>query len=310
MKRIRSSRLLTSGLILIVTLSWGLAWVFMKIGLNHMGPITFSAFRFALGTAAMVLFLAAVKRLHFRQMRWKPLFILGLLQTLIVYGLVMLAMRYVPAGKSSVLLYAMPISSSLLASRFLQQRLSLGKVGGLCLGISGLTLILGLDLFSQQSWPVIWGELLILVASFCWGVATIFYQLRFDGEDRAVVNTYQMLVGSIGFIIWALMTEWGDPIYFNAESISAMLFTGVIASALSFTLWYAILEKIDTAAASIALLLVPVFGVLFSWLFLDEPLTLEMILGGCLILCGISITTMAKDQPKNHPAATRRTEHM
>ncbi|WP_188623727.1 EamA family transporter [Caldalkalibacillus thermarum] len=57
---------------------------------------------------------------------------------------------------------------------------------------------MGVDLWKQQTPSVIWGESLILLASLCWAVATIYYQLKFSGQDRIQVNAYQMMFGAAG----------------------------------------------------------------------------------------------------------------
>ncbi|MDQ0340076.1 drug/metabolite transporter (DMT)-like permease [Caldalkalibacillus uzonensis] len=289
-----SSRMFIVVLILTITFIWGYGWVWMKVGLDYMGPFTFSAFRFTVGSLALLLLLWGLRRLTFHNLQWKPLLILGLIQTVLVFALIMYGMRFVEAGKSSIILYTMPIWSSLLASHFLNQKLGLRKVIGLILGIAGLFLILGVDLWKQQTPAVIWGESLILLAALCWAVANIYYQLKFSGQDRIQVNAYQMVFGAVGITILAVLAEWGQPIVLNVTSLFAVLFTGVLASALCFTIWFYLLNRIDTATATISTLLVPVFGVVFSWLFLGEPLTLEMVCGGCMIVLGISFSSLSK----------------
>ncbi|QZT35296.1 DMT family transporter [Caldalkalibacillus thermarum TA2.A1] len=295
-------------LILILTIIWGYAWVWMKIGLDYMGPLTFSALRFSVGALTLLLLLWGLRRLTFQNLYWKPLLILGLLQTTLVYALIMYGMRFVEAGKSSIILYTMPIWSSLLASYFLNEKLGLRKVVGLSLGMTGLFLILGVDLWKQQTPSVIWGESLILLASLCWAVANIYYQLKFSGQDRIQVNAYQMMFGAAGMTVLAVLAEWNQPVVLSATSIFAVLFTGVPASALCFTIWFYLLTRIDTATATISTLLVPFFGVMFSWLFLGEPLTLVMVCGGCLIVLGISISALSTTQAQDTfgPSAERK----
>ncbi|GGK27879.1 hypothetical protein GCM10010965_20920 [Caldalkalibacillus thermarum] len=118
-----ASRIFVVMLILILTIIWGYAWVWMKIGLDYMGPLTFSALRFSVGALTLLLLLWGLRRLTFQNLHWKPLLILGLLQTTLVYALIMYGMRFVEAGKSSIILYTMPIWSSLLASYFLNEKL-------------------------------------------------------------------------------------------------------------------------------------------------------------------------------------------
>jgi len=88
--------------------------------------------------------------------------------------------------------------------------------------------------------------------------------------------------------------EWGEPLQLNASSVFQILFTGVLASALCFTLWFVILSMIDLVTATLSTLLVPVFGLLFSSLLLDEKLTTGVMIGASFILAGIVIAQVSK----------------
>src|SRR5690606_34611854 len=155
-------------LIFSITLIWGYAWVMMKASLNFMGPYTYSSFRFGTGTLTMLIILFLFKIGLPEKKYWKHLFVNGLLQTAAVFLLVMFAMKFVEAGKSSVLLYSMPIWSSLLAVKFLGEKLNVSKTIGLFLGLIGLIFIVGWDLFKVGDLNVVIGELLIISAAICW----------------------------------------------------------------------------------------------------------------------------------------------
>lgn len=142
-------------LILIITLLWGFAWVLMKAALDYMGPFAFSSLRFATGTLTLFA-VVMIRRVPLPEKgQWKHLIIIGLLQTTIVFSLVMYGMKFVDAGKSSVLLYSMPMWSGLLASRFLGEKINLLKGIGMLCGAAGLLFIMGWDLWFRQNPNVI-----------------------------------------------------------------------------------------------------------------------------------------------------------
>lgn len=281
-------------LILIITVIWGYAWVLMKEALQHMGPFTFSAFRFGIGsiTLLIVIFLMRMKRPSKDQL--KHLVIVGLLQTTIVFLLVMYGMQFVDAGKSSVLLYSMPIWSSFFAVKILKENITKAKIVGLGLGVLGLITILGWDLFVGQSLSALFGEALIIIAAISWGASNVYYRLKLQGVSNLQVTAYQMSFGTIGIVLAAMVMEWGEPVQLNASSIFEILFTGVLASALCFTLWFVVLSTIDMVTATLSTLLVPVFGLLFSSLLLDEKLTTGILIGSGFILSGIAIAQLSK----------------
>src|SRR5699024_4310411 len=199
-------------LILLITSLWGYGWVPMKAGLAYMGPATFTALRFIVG-AITLLIIAKVMKLGWPSKKYiKPLIIVGLLQTTAVFLLVMFGLNLVDAGKSSVLLYSMPLWSSLLAVPFLKEKLSLKQLVGLGIGMVGLLTILGWDVWIAQEWTVILGEFLIVFASVIWAIANIYFRIHLQDLPKVQSSAYQMTFGAIALLLVAIMMEAGDPI--------------------------------------------------------------------------------------------------
>ena len=70
-------------------------------------------------------------------------------------------------------------------------------------------------------------------------------------------------------------------------AIYILLFTGIIASAVDFTIWFYFIKKLDINITTFSSMLVPVLGLLFDWLMLGNPLDYGVIAGGIFILAGI-----------------------
>lgn len=286
------------GFILTVTILWGYAWVLMKASLEYMGPFTFSSFRFGVGAITLLL-LCWVFKLGLPQKRyWKHLLVIGTLQTAVVFLLVMFALMFVGAGKSSVLLYSMPMWSSLLAVKFLDEKLTPLKTIGLMIGMIGLLTILGWDIWTGQNAEIIFGELLIIIAAVSWAISNIYYRLKVQELPKIQASAFQMLFGAVGIFIVTLIMESGQSIEINLHSTYYILFTGVLASALCFTVWFMIMSVVDMVTATISTLLVPIFGLLFSSILLKEQLTIGVITGSSLILIGIIVAQMKQFRVK------------
>jgi len=281
-------------LIILITLIWGYAWVLMKEALNYMGPFTFSAFRFSIGAITLLLVVWLLKTGFPPRKYIKHIVIVGLLQTTAVFLLVMYGLLFVDAGKSSVILYSMPLFSSLLAIKFLGEKINAAKFAGLFMGLFGLVTILGWDIFAGQPWEAIFGQQLIIIAAIAWAISNVYYRLKVQDLPKLQVSAFQMTFGAIGIIVAALVMEWNEPVILNAESIYDILFTGVLASALCFTAWFFIISLIDMVSATISTLLVPMFGLVFSSLILDENLTIGVIAGSALIISGIVVAQIKK----------------
>lgn len=289
-------------LIFAITLIWGYAWVVMKDSLNYMGPYTFTSFRFVTGTLTMFLILILFKQGFPPKKDWKHLVVVGFLQTGATFLLVMFALKFVDAGKTSMLLYSMPIWSSLLASKFLGEKLNGRKMIGLTLGMCGLIIILGWDIFSHIDTRIIFGEFLIIIAAILWGISNTYYRLNLTHLSQIQVTTFQMLCGTIIIVIVTFFVESGHLILLTSKSIFYILFAGIFATALCFTGWFFVISKIDMATATISSMLVPVFGLILSSIILSEKLTFSFLFGSTLIIFGIVIATKRRklvSQPSN-----------
>src|SRR5699024_5280810 len=115
-------------------------------------------------------------------------------------------------------------------------------------------------------------------------IANIYYRLRLQHVPKLQATAYQMFFGTIGIAIAAMVVEWNEPIHITAESIYQLLVTGIITSAFCFTGWYIVLSLIDMVTATMSTLLVPVFGLFFGSILLDENLTISIWIGSLMII--------------------------
>ena len=123
----------------------------------------------------------------------------------------MIAIQFVGAGKSSVLLYSMPIWSSILAMVYLKERPTTLAWMGLSLGMIGLIIIVGVDLVKGENLLLFVGQSLIIIASFAWAISNIYFRLHLQHLPKISVTTYQMLFGTLGLTIAMIFFEWGIP---------------------------------------------------------------------------------------------------
>src|SRR5699024_2729959 len=170
------------------------------------------------------------------------------------------------------------------------------KCAGLLLCMFGLLTIIGWDVWFSQDWKMLIGELLIIIGAVSWAFSNVYYRLNLQHLPKITTSAYQMLFGAIGLTIAAFITELGQPIELNLQSVYYILFTGLLSSALCFTIWFMILSVIDVVSATISTLLVPFFGLTFSALILGEEMTFSIMLGSCLMIIGIIITHLKKRQ--------------
>ena len=274
-------------LLVFVIVTWGYSWVLMKMGLGYMEPLTFATWRCGIAAAAMLIYVRS------RSMKWPPLrrwpdFIaVGLFQTTFLFGFMLFGMKHITAGKTSVLLYTMPVWTILLVHFYLKEKISTRQWAGVLLGTAGILSILGWDIISKQDFNIFIGEVLIIIGAISWAISNIWVKKRMAGEDIYRVSALQLTFGTLGLFLLALPTHGVFNVDWTARSVYILLFTGLVASAIDFTIWFYLIKNLDINITTFSSMLVPVFGLFFDWLILGSGLDLGTVTGGALILIGI-----------------------
>jgi len=274
-------------LILFVIVTWGYSWVLMKTGLDYLDPFTFSTVRCGLGAISLLPFLLfKYKKLPAKKVL-KDITIVGIFQTTLMFGFLLYGMQFVTAGKSAVLLYTMPIWTSLYVHFYLRQKLNRNKWKGLVFGTVGILCILGWDTIFKQDTKIIFGETLIIIASISWATSNVWAKKNLHNVDPFYVNGFQLLLGTLGLAGITFFTIGFPEIRWNGELIYILAFTGLIASAINFSIWFYLIKKIDINITTFSSMLVPVCSLVMDWWLLGNNLDAGIISGGAFIIIAL-----------------------
>ena len=272
----------------LIYLIWGMNWVVMKTANTFFPPITFVAYRFLFG--ALVL-LSVWFWLHLplpKKKYWPWIFLTGILQMGLNNIAAQTSMLTLGAGMVSVLNYSMPIFAAVMAHFLLGERLTWRKGAGIVLAIAGMAVLMDVHAGGDVTAICIG-----LLSAVFWGLASIFVKLKLSDVNAISLTTWQMVCASLTLLVYTTVVPQG-PVIWNKESILCLLYNGVLASALAFFLWSWILQHIEVSKASVAVLAVPIVGVVGGILCLGEPMTLHIFFGMLMIMAGIYIVVTNK----------------
>lgn len=277
-------------LIALVVLSfvWGITWVLSKQALAYAPPFAFAAERCVGGALALIV----VMRLTGRRLTLtapKQTLAISLVQ---VSGFMIFqtcALVIGGPGKTSVLIFTMPIWTLILA------RIVLGeKLRGLQ-WIAAVSTLTGL-LFIIAPWNVqgnLVGDFLGVGAAMCWAGGTILVK-RFRANHRVdLINltTWQMLIGSIPLIFLALILP-EHPTQWTPHYIVLLFIISLISTSLGWWLWIYILDSLPAWEASLSVLGTPVIAIVSSTLMLGEQFKMSEVMGMLLIGAGLSFLSL------------------
>ncbi|MEH6579990.1 MAG: DMT family transporter [Amphritea sp.] len=274
-------------LVLLAAL-WGGSFIFMRVAAPEFGPIAMIELRVAL--AALFLLPILLLRGGSSEMKthWKALFIVGALNSAIPFCLFGFATLYLAGGFTSIVNAASPLWGALIAWFWLGDKLNLNRQLGLLIGFAGV-IILVWDKVSLE----FTGSALAIPAAM---VASIFYGVAASYAKRHLMGVSSLSVATGSQLGAALLLLPLTPFVWPQQHISMTAWISVIVMAVACTgiayiLYFRLISNVGPVKAISVTFLVPVFGVIWGSLFIDETLTTSMIIGCGVILLGTAMAT-------------------
>lgn len=284
------------GLTLFIALSiiWGTPYLFIRIAVEYVEPSVMVALRVAL--AALLLLPVALARGQFRGIKpylpWIGVFaVVEITGPFLMLGY---AETVLASSTTALLIAAVPIVAAVLArSLGLDARLGGVRVLGLAIGISGVALLVGLDIPGDQWWAV--GAAAVTVIGYALGPIVISTKLS-DAPPLAVISL-ALAANAVVYAPIAWVQRPTQPVPASAWWSIAVL--GVLATAIAFLIFFALVAEVGPSRMTVITFVNPAVAVLLGVIILSEPITWGLVLGFPLVLLGSYLAT----RPDRNPAA-------
>lgn len=279
---------------------WGGTFIAGRIAVQVIPPLTVATGRFIIASLLLLIIAYRVEgglpRLSFKQV-WVTL-ILGLTGIAIYNFFFFGALERMPAGKTALLVALSPIMTAVTVALILKEKLGPYRWGGIALALIGtLTIVTkGEILNATQSLVESFGlgELLMFGALVSWVGYTVFSRFALKGLTPIAATTYATLWGTLVLGLAALSeldALSADMLTWN--NFFTVFYLGAFGSAIAFIWYNEGVKMIGPARTVVFTNLVPVFGLLLGYLILDEPIYLSMIIGGAIVIAGVTLTNQA-----------------
>ncbi|WP_218396893.1 DMT family transporter [Alteromonas lipotrueae] len=273
--------------LLLLASIWGGSFIFMRVAAPEFGIYVLVAIRTVLATSVLlpVLMMTGGVSQIFRH--WFPIALVGLANTAVPFALFNYSSLHLEAGVNAILNATAPMFGALVAWLWLGDKLTPTAIGGLALGFLGVTVI------SQQKL----GEgdisfvpiLTALLATTCYGIAASMMKRWLQGVRPLVVATGSQAMASVMLAPFALSTLPATMPSTNAWLNAVAL--AILGTAIAYILYFKLIANVGPAKAISVAYMVPLFGIIWGVLFLQEHLSLQTIIGGVMILTGVALTT-------------------
>jgi len=274
---------------------WGASFLFMRMGAAEFGPVALAAVRVAGATLFLLPLLHGRGQTSALRANWRPIFIVGVTNSALPFLCFSYAALSISAGLSSIFNAASPLFGALIAWLWLRDRLTPSRILGLGIGFAGV-LWLAWDKASFKPGGSGWAVVACVAGALLYGISANFTKKRLTGVAPLAVATGSQLSAALFLAVPALV--WWPTVAPSGTAWLTAALLAVVCTGMAYVLYFRLIAHIGPANAIAVTFLIPVFAVLWGWMFLAEGVTPAMAIGCAVIIVGTGLATgMVKLSP-------------
>ena len=277
---------------------WGSTWLFIKLGLADLPPLTFAGIRFVLASLILsAMILARGVRWPRTRHDWLLIAIVGFLQFTLNYGLVFWGEQHISSGLAAVLQSTFPAFGLVIAHLYLPyERMTPVKVISVLLGVLGIVIIFS-DRLHIAGHLALFGSVALVASAFFGSYSNVLVKAYATKIDPQVLAAGQMICGFPPLLIVGIATE-GNPFHFHwtMRALISLAYLVVVGSVIAFGLYYWLVRHMEVTKTMLIALVTPVVAVVLGMIVLHERLNWRLFAGGACIIGGLGMIVLRKRQ--------------
>jgi drug/metabolite transporter (DMT)-like permease len=279
----------------LACLIWSVGWLFLKVGLHDLPPLTFAALR--LGLALVVLSTIVTVRREWSTVRAADVPIIavsGLLLLGINYALTFWGAQFLPSGITSVLQATSPIFGFVIGTTIGVERFTVARALALPLGVAGVALVSRGPF--DASGLAARGSVAVVLGALCAAAAYAIVKRSGTHLPPAVMSATQTAFAFVPLMVGAVVLD-GNPLAINwtPPAVAALLYLGIASSVGAFWLNYWLLQRIDTTTVLSMALVQPLVAAALGAVVLGERFGPYAAIGGVCILISAGVILRRRD---------------
>lgn len=276
---------------LLLCLIWGSTWLFIKLGLEDLPPLTFAGIRFIIASVILLGLLKIRKQsLPTSRRDWMLLAGVGVMAFSLNYGLLFWGEQYISSGLAALLQATAPAFGLVIAHFYLpEEKMSPAKIIGVLIGIVGVGVIFSSQL--RVAGPkALAGSLALLLSAVFVAYSNVIVKAYCKHLEPTVLAAGQMMCGLVPLLLIGIPLE-GNPFNFHWTPVAvvAMFYLAIVGSVVAFVLYYWLMKNMDVTKTLLIALVTPVVAVILGMIVLKETLEWRTLLGGAMIISGIAM---------------------
>ncbi|RTE09496.1 DMT family transporter [Paenibacillus whitsoniae] len=287
------SRKQTLFYLVFLILMWGINWPLSKYALEFTPPLLFAGLRTLIGGALLLIIaLPRWKQLRLRE-TWLYYVLSAFLSIVFYYGFQTVGLQYMPAGLFSAIVFLQPVLLGLFAWMWLGEGMYTRKMVGLLLGFGGVAVM---SIGGLEGGISIFGVLLALGSALSWALGTVYIKRQAAKVDSLWMTAMQIVIGGIVMTVYGSTVESWSEVRWTAAFLYDTLFISVFIIALGWLAYFKLIGSGEASKVGSYTFLIPVVSIVCSILFLNEHLTMDLIVGMALIVTSILLVNVRHKQ--------------
>jgi drug/metabolite transporter (DMT)-like permease len=281
----------------VTCLIWSSVWLFIKIGLQDLPPISFAGLRLLIAVVILlpVIFLRKIP-VPRKANDFLLIAVTGLLLLGVNYALVFWGAQYISSGLTAVLQAATPAFGLIFSTFYLpEERITFKKICAVIIGILGVAIIFS-DQLQIAGGVVFFGCIAVVGGALCVAASYVLVKAHAGHMHPIALITGQMICGMIPLLLYGFFKE-GSPADFRwtRTAIFSLLYLAIAGSIAAFGLNYWLLKRIDASKVMLMSIVQPLLAVLLGWLVLAETLQQRAVWGGSFIVLSIGLAFSSRN---------------
>ena len=267
---------------------WGGSFLFIRIAVPALGPFLLVELRVGLAAAALFLYALAVGSMPKIRGRWRSFLVLGFLNAAVPFSLISAAEIYLTASLAAILNATTVMFTAIVAAVWMGDALTARKAIGIVLGIFGVSVLVGWDPLPLNG-AVLLAVAAMLLASLSYALGATYAKRSFSGIPPLGMAIGQL--GAAGALLLPLAVVSVPERAPSTVVTLSMLGLALLSTAVAYLIYFRLIENVGPTSTLTVTLLVPVFGLLFGVLLLDEPFGIGTLAGLGIILTSVVLIT-------------------
>ena len=268
-------------LLTILGALWGSAFMFIKVATPEFGPVALVNSRLIIASFIFLPILLQKKYIHLLSPIWKQVLVLAILNNAIPFTLFSFASFGADSNILAILNATTAFNTMIIAYIWIGENVSFKQLFGLLLGFIGIFILVN----PQNSETTLISSMSALLASFFYSYSTVYIQRQSVNANKMVLIGWSIIFSAV--IMFPVTIFYLPDTIPSISAIGSAIWLGAISTGIGFLGYVRLIDKIGAVKTSTVAYFLPVFGIIWGAIFLDEIISSTIIIGCLIVLIGI-----------------------